>query len=128
MSQFAGPHPGPVVVIVEDDAALRGALRFALELEGFQVETCDSGEALLEHPLPARDGCLVVDERLPGRSGLTALAELRARGVDLPAIVVTTAPDEDLRTRALSAGATIVEKPLLGDLLILQIRAALAAR
>ena len=117
----------PRVVIVDDDAAVRAALAFALELEGFSVECFGSGEALLQHALPATGACLLIDERLPGMSGLDALLRLRERQVMLPAILMTSHPDRVLRSAARDAGVPILEKPLFGDVLTLAIRAALSA-
>ena len=111
--------------IVDDDAAVRAALAFTLELEGFGVECFGSGEALLQQALPATGACLLIDERLPGISGLDALLTLRARHVTLPAILMTSHPDRVLRSAARDAGVPILEKPLLGDALTLAIRAAL---
>jgi FixJ family two-component response regulator len=116
----------PLIVIVDDDPAVRGALTFSLELDGFDVEACDSGEALLRHPLSARKTCLVIDQKLPGMSGLDALARLRARNVTAPAILITSNPQRALRDAARSAGVPIVEKPLLGDALVGDIRRAFA--
>jgi FixJ family two-component response regulator len=116
----------PLVVIVEDDTALAAALRFSLELEGYDVELCSSGEALLTLELPAKGACLVVDQRLPGVHGLVALRELRRRGVDLPAVLITTNPPDELRAGASQMDASLVEKPLLGDSLISEIRGVLA--
>jgi FixJ family two-component response regulator len=120
-------RPCPLIVVVDDDAAVRAALEFALELEGFRVRTCDSGEALLLLDLPERDACLVLDERLPGISGLEALAQLRRRGSRLPAVVITSHPGPRLRSAAASAGVPILEKPLMGEGLVNSVRAALAA-
>jgi FixJ family two-component response regulator len=69
----------------------------------------------------------VLDERLPGVSGLAALARLRARGVGLPAVLITTHPLPILREAARAAGVEILEKPLLGDGLVRWIRGALEA-
>lgn len=104
----------PAVFVVDDDAAVRRALEFALDMEGFAVETYDSGEALLLRAPPTAPGCLVLDERLPGVSGLDTLHQLRARQVTLPAILVTSHPNARFREAAARAGAPIVEKPLLG--------------
>lgn len=121
------PYPlRPLVIIVDDDPALCSALKFALEAEGFRVETHESGEALLLRDLPGSDACLIVDERLPGISGLNALGQLRRRGVRLPAMLITSNPSPATRDAAAAAGAPIVEKPLLGDALLEPIRAALA--
>jgi len=109
--------PRPSVIVVEDDADLLEALRYNLEIEGFEVLACASGESLLELALPRARACLVVDQVLPGISGVEALEVLRSRHVDLPAVVITSAPDAQLRARTLLANARLVEKPLLNDLL-----------
>ncbi len=121
--RFASPRP--IIFVVDDDAAVRRALEFALDLEGFAVETYESGEALLLRDPPAWPGCLVIDERLPGISGLETLRQLRARHVDLPALLVTSHPKPIFRAAAAAAGAPILEKPLLGETLAGAIRAAL---
>lgn len=126
MSTAASPRP-PLVIIVDDDTAVRTALEFTLELEGFEVATCGSGEALLLCELPASHACLVIDERLPGISGLAALGQLRTRQVALPAILVTSNPSPATRAAAKAIGTPILEKPLFGDALSAAIRAALAA-
>lgn len=117
----------PLVIIVDDDPALCSALKFSLETEGFRVETHESGEALLLRDLPGSDACLIIDERLPGITGLNALRQLRLRGVDLPAMLITSNPSPATRDAAAEARAPIVEKPLLGDALLEPIRAALAS-
>jgi FixJ family two-component response regulator len=76
--------------------------------------------------LPFSGACLVLDERLPGISGLGALARLRERQVRLPAILMTSHPNLSLRLAAQRAGTPILEKPLLGDVLSDAIRVALA--
>ena len=103
----------PLVVLVEDDLSLRGALAFSLQIEGYRVELCETGEALLMRPPPPRPVCLVVDQRLSGISGLDVLAVLRGRRVTLPAILITTQPTIAMRRRAAVIGVRIVEKPLL---------------
>lgn len=119
------PVSRPVVVVVDDDAAVRSSLAFSLDLQGFDVSTCESGEALLGRALPTDGACLVLDERLPGISGMEALRQLRQRDVTLPAILITSHPKPDLRAAAAAAGVPIVEKPLIGDALMTSIRRAL---
>lgn len=114
--------PSATVYVVDDDAAVRRALAFALDLEGFAVETYESGEAVLLRVLPESPGCLVIDERLPGVSGLDTLRALRARHVALPAILVTSHPKLAFRDAAAKAGAPILEKPFLSETLISEIR------
>lgn len=117
--------PRQTVIVVDDDAGLRKALRYSLEIEGFNVVTCRSGERLLKLPLPLTSACLVVDQVLPGLSGIDALEVLRGRQVDLPAIIITSAPDAELRARTLLARAHLIEKPLLNDSLSGAIRAVI---
>jgi len=106
------------VYVVDDDSAVRRALAFALDLAGFNVETFESGEALLLRDHFKDAGCLVLDERLPGASGLDTLRQLRAREIDLPAILVTSHPKPAYREAAAVAGVPILEKPLEGETLI----------
>ena len=115
----------PTLMLVDDDLALRSALKFALELDGYKVRTFASGEALLEADLPARNVCLVVDENLPGIGGLDSVGALRARSQDLPALLITSHPGPELRRRAGRMRVPIIEKPLIDDLLIRNIRWAL---
>lgn len=120
-------EPRPTIYVVDDDAAVRCALEFALDLEGFSVETFESGEALLLRDRPPAPGCLVIDERLPGVSGLDTLRQLRARHVELPAIFVTSHPKPAFREAAALAGAPILEKPLEGETLVIAIHQLLEA-
>ena len=115
----------PLVVVVDDDPAVRGSLTFSLELDGFDVEAFESGEALLLRQLPDRPTCLVLDQNLPGITGMDALHQLRARHVDSPAILITSHPKRNLVEEAALAGVPIVEKPLLGDALLHDIHLAL---
>lgn len=124
---LATPPPRPRVLLVDDDAALRMSLEFSLELDGFEVTTMESGEALLGAPsLPEHGACLVLDQNLPGVTGVEALRQLRSRGVALPALLITSNPPLAVREAAKAAGAKIVEKPLLGDALTAQILEAVS--
>ena len=123
------PQPAsPTLVLADDDAAVRAALRFCLEIEGFEVITRASGEAILERPLPPQTACLLLDLNMGPISGLDALAELRRRGMSAPAILITSHPKAAIRAAAAEAGATIVEKPLMGEALLLAIRRAIEDR
>ena len=111
----------PLVVLVDNDEGLREALRFSLEIDGYQVTACRTGEQLVRLELPAAAACLVVDYKLAGVDGLEALGALRARGVMLPAILITSYASSAVRSRAGRVQANIIEKPLLGDALLARI-------
>lgn len=115
-------QPGNVVFVVDDDSAVLASLKFALEVEGVPVEVFRSPDELLARPLAASPACLVVDYRLPGVDGVELVSRLRARGVEAPALLITTDPPPHVRQKAAEAGLTIVEKPLLGNALADAIR------
>jgi FixJ family two-component response regulator len=113
MSEPVPQSRRPTVVIVEDDSPLSGALKFALEAEGFDIRSYTAAAPLIERPVVA--DCLVVDLRLPDMDGLSLIAKLRERGINAPAILITTNPDERCRDAAKAAGVQIVEKPLIDE-------------
>jgi two-component system response regulator FixJ len=117
---------GEAVVVIDDDPAVLGALKFALELEGFSVPAYGSGSELLAQADLPEVGCLVIDFKLPDMDGLRLLAALRNRAVRLPAVLITSNPSESLRRRAAAVDVPIVEKPLLGNALVDAIRTALS--
>ena len=104
----------PLVIVIDDDEAVRQSLLSLLEAEGFAVKQCASGRELLNEPDIADACCLVVDYNLPDMTGAHALRNLRARGIDSPAIIITALLTEAVRRRAAAAGARILEKPFLG--------------
>jgi two-component system response regulator FixJ len=108
----------PVVIVVDDDPAVRNSLKFSLEIEGFVVRDYPDGMELLNDRELPRGGCLVIDQDMPGMKGLDVVARLRDRHVSLPAILITSHPTVALSERAARAGVPIVEKPLLGDALV----------
>lgn len=118
--------PRPTVILVDDDPAVAHAVQFSFDLEGLDVRSYRDAESLLASPVMPENGCLVVDQNLPGMSGLALLERLRAIGVRLPAILITTNPRAVLRDRAAAAAIPIVEKPLLTDALLMTVRKALS--
>jgi len=118
-------NQGPVLV-VDDDAAVRDSLKFALELEGLNVRLYrGAAELLADADLPAR-GCLVVDYYMPAMDGVELVDRLRVRHVDLPAILITAKATQDLRDRAARSGfRQVLEKPLEDSRLVDSIRCAL---
>ena len=103
----------PVVFVVDDDRHIRAGLRDVLEAHGKQVKDYASGEAFLAAYRPGGDGCLLVDARLPGMSGIEVLHRLREAGHPLPAIVITGNSDVPMAVQAMKAGALdFIEKPV----------------
>ena len=114
-----------VILVIDDDPAVRNSLKFALEIEGFCVRAYRSGAELLQEKELPLSGCLVVDYNLPGMNGLDLLALLCERNIRLPAILITTHPTAMVRKRAASAGVCLIEKPLLTDTLFQYIHSTL---
>ena len=115
----------PVIVVVDDDAAVRGSLKFALEIEGFAVRTYPRGDELLDDVSCADCACFIIDQKLPGMNGLDVVAELRKQRIAAPVILITSQPTNMVQQRAAQAGVPIVEKPLLGNALIERVRDAI---
>jgi two-component system, LuxR family, response regulator FixJ len=117
-----------VVVVVDDDPAVRNSLKFSLEMEGFYVRSYANADELLSLGDLASCSCLVIDQRLPGMSGLDLIAALRARQVVAPAILITSHPSTALSEQAARTHVPIVEKPLLGNGLLDKIHDAVATQ
>ena len=117
----------PVIAVVDDDPAVCGSLKFALELEGFAVRTYHSGAELIHVGDFEGFDCFVVDQRMPGMTGMELVEALRARRVLTPVILIISHPNAALSARALRAAIPIVEKPLLGNALVERIREACLA-
>jgi FixJ family two-component response regulator len=115
----------PTIVVIDDDAAVRNSLKFSLEIEGFTVCTYASPiDVLNGDGLPAV-ACLIVDQNMPGMSGLNLLAALRRRGDRTPAILVSAHATAALRDEAADRGVAVVEKPFVGNALVDRIRAVI---
>lgn len=100
------------VYIVDDDAAVRDSLSLMLGLGGYSTALFADAEAFLHAYRDHWAGCVVADLRLPGRSGLELQAELRARGVALPFIIMTAHGDVPSARAAFQAQAVdFLEKP-----------------
>jgi two-component system CheB/CheR fusion protein len=116
----------PTVFLVDDDDALREAMRELIVQEGRLVETFASCEAFLEAYRPGRKGCLLVDARLPGLGGLALLQRLKAEHHGLPSIMITGHGEVSTAVEAMKAGAIdFIEKPVRSDELLASIDRAL---
>jgi FixJ family two-component response regulator len=115
----------PTVFIVDDDAGVRDSLAMLLELKGFRTRTFAAAEAFLAEYRPEWPGCLVLDLRMPGMSGLELQADLARRGSALPVIIVTAHGDVATTRSALKGGAVdFIEKPIDDEALVAAIAAA----
>ena len=114
----------PVVVVVDDDPAVCGSLKFSLELEGFTVRTFRNGAELLQDGDLHDCDCFVIDQRMPGMSGMDLIAKLRERKLATPAILIISQPSDALSARAAAIAVPIVEKPFLNNMLVECIREA----
>jgi two-component system CheB/CheR fusion protein len=116
----------PTIFVVDDEGAVREAMRGLLEEEGWTVEVYASGEAFLDAYRPGREGCLVVDARMPRMSGLDLLERLKTEAGRPPAIMISGHADIRLAVRAMKAGAmAFLEKPVRYDELVVNIERAL---
>jgi FixJ family two-component response regulator len=120
------PEPEAIVFVVDDDRAMRDSLRWLLESIGLTVRTYATAAEFLREHQPSQPGCLVLDVRMPGMSGLDLQAELVQRGAELPTIVVTGHAEVAMAVRAVKAGAIdFIEKPFSDQLLLDRVRQAL---
>ncbi len=99
------------VAIVDDDAAVCDSTRVLLEIYDLEVRTYQSGtDFLKESPDIA---CLIVDYQMPGLNGLEFVSELRKRGSNVPAIMITATSDQRIERRAAELGIKrVLKKPL----------------
>jgi len=118
MTQREPMPPGLVIVIIDDDLAVRNSLKFSLEIEGLTVHSYATGPDLLKANDLNRCDCFIVDHKMPEMNGLDLIATLRDRRVSAPAILITSHPSQWLRARAEQACVPIVEKPLLENVLL----------
>jgi FixJ family two-component response regulator len=122
-----GEQGRPAIAVVDDDASLRRSLCNLLRSRGFTAEAFASAEEFLSSTTRRElSGCLVLDLRMSGMSGLDLLHQLRAAGADIPVVVLTAQGDEGTRQRCLEAGAVaFLVKPFRADMLLAEILAAL---
>src|SRR5262245_35090492 len=116
----------PTVYVVDDDAAVRKSLRWLLESVSLPVETFGTAQEFLESFDPDRPGCLVVDVRLPGMSGLELQERVASLGGGLAAMVLTGHGDVPMVVRAMKGGAIdFLEKPFSDQLLVDRVQQAI---
>lgn len=116
-----------IVIVVDDDEAVRDSLEILLAAEGFLVQTYGSAAQLLAEPALPAHGLLLLDVRMPEIDGLELQRRLVARGDTLPVIVMTGHGDVPIAVRAMKAGAAdFIEKPFTAEAIVAAIRQAVA--
>ena len=127
MTEVVVAPEAPTVFVVDDDPAVRKSLRWLMESVGLKVQTFGSAAEFLATYNPERPGCVVLDVRMPGMSGLELQEQLHERGNRLPVIIVTAYGDVPMAVRTMKSGAVhFFEKPVSDQVLLDQIQRALA--
>ena len=117
----------PIVFVVDDDAAVRDAIKDLLESVGIRVETFGSGRDFLARERAQAPSCLILDVRLPGTSGLDFQRELAAANIEIPIIFITGHGDIPMTVQAMKAGAVdFLTKPFRDQELLDAIHRAVA--
>src|SRR5207253_9421546 len=111
--EMAVAQEQPIVVVIDDDASIRKALENLLRSVGLDVELFSSPQEFLQSNRPDRPGCIVLDVRFPGRSGLDMQRDLGNSGARLPIIFITRYGDIPMPARAMQAGSVeLLTKPI----------------
>ncbi len=117
----------PTVFVVDDDEAVRHFLRGLIASVGLRVEVYAAAQDFLDAFEMGTPGCVLLDIRMPGLSGLELQRELAERDIRLPVIILTGHGDVQVAVHALTAGAVdFIEKPFNNDLLLGRIQKAVA--
>ena len=98
------PNSRPLIAIVDDDQAVGHAIEVLMRSVGLIAKAFSSGEEFLRSPELSRTGCLVVDFDMPRMSGLDLHKNLSRLGNEIPTVLITAYPSDDIRARALRAG------------------------
>ena len=118
--------PEPVVFVVDDDTAIRSSLLRLIRSVGMRIRTFRSGEEFLEDFDLDAPGCVVLDVRMRGMSGLDVQRKLADMDATIPIIILSGHGDVPMAVRALKAGAIdFIEKPFSPQMLIDRIRQAI---
>jgi two-component system, LuxR family, response regulator FixJ len=119
-------NPPPVVFVIDDHPGMRKSLCYLIEAAGLTAEPYETARDFLDNYDAARRGCLVLDMRMPGVTGLDLLDELASRGDARPAIMITGFGSVPTAVRAMKAGAIdFLEKPFDDDELLERIQQGL---
>ena len=112
MNSPSHPSQAPTAYVVDDDEAIRTLWRWLMESNGIGVRTFSTALEFIEFYVPNAPGCLVLDMRLPGMSGLELQEYLNRKGIDIPIVFVTAHADVATAVTAIKEGAVdLIEKP-----------------
>jgi len=115
------------IYIVDDEDEVRNSLAFLMLVAGYQSKKFATAEEFIEYAEPGIRGCLILDIRLPGASGLELQQMLHEQGIEIPIIFLTGHGDLPMSRQAFRTGAVdFIEKPCNDDLLLSTVREALA--
>jgi FixJ family two-component response regulator len=115
-----------LVYIVDDDPDMRDSLRWLMKTVGIRAQTFASAAEFLRDFTPNGPGCVILDVRMPGTSGLDLFEELVARGEGMPVIFITAHADVPMAVRAMKSGAVeFVEKPFNRQTLLDKVQRAI---
>lgn len=116
------------VFIVDDDPAVRDAIRWLMEQVKLKVQVFASADEFLANYIPGTRGCIILDIRMPGMSGLELQERLKASSSLLPIIIITGHGDVSVAVRAMKAGAVeFLQKPFNDQILLDTVQSALSA-
>jgi two-component system response regulator FixJ len=117
----------PVVYVVDDDDAVRSALRMLIRSVGLQAQASASATEFLQHYDVRQPGCLVLDVRMPGMNGLELQVELNRRGATIPVVFISGHGDVPMAVEAMQHGAfDFLQKPFRDQDLLDRVQKALA--
>jgi FixJ family two-component response regulator len=115
----------PLISVIDDDDALRSSLENLIRSVGFRAQGFSSAEVFLRSNQVPETGCLILDVRMPGMSGLELQRQMVLADSQMPIIFVTAHENDDWRTQALKAGAVaFLYKPFYEEELLNAIDAA----
>lgn len=115
------------VYVVDDDWDVRDSLQWLLESVGLKVVSFENAQAFLDSFEPGSSGCILMDVRMPGLSGISAQKKLPDYHVDIPLIMISGHGSVDMAVTAMTQGArTFIEKPFNDQLLLDHVQQALA--